>query len=157
MTRDTAPTWGILADVDGDGLRELLHAQPDGLIRCFDVRVPRSSCATCPPGTSRVAAPASDRDPSRWLIDLKCPVSRVAAADLDDDGREELVLGGSDGYLSALAERSGKARVLWRVPLGSPVGEPVLADLDGDNHAEILVTTEAGRLYCLRGQGSAGN
>jgi hypothetical protein len=79
----------------------------------------------------------------------------MAAADLDGDGREELVLGGSDRYLSALAERSGKARVLWRVPLGSRVGEPVLADLDGDNYAEILVTAEAGRLYCLRGQGSA--
>jgi hypothetical protein len=156
MTRDTAATWGILADVNGDGVRELLHAQPDGLIRCFDPRVSRSSCATCSPGTSPVGAPALDRDPSRWLIDLKRPASRMAAADLDDDGREELVLGGSDGYLSALAERSGKARVLWRVPLGSRVREPVLADLDGDNHAEILVTAEAGRLYCLRGQGSAG-
>jgi hypothetical protein len=155
MTRDTAATWGILADVDGDGVRELLHAQPDGLIRCFDARILRSSCATCPHGTTLAGAPASDGDPSRWLIDLKRPVSRMAAADLDDDGREELVLGGSDGYLTTLGERSGKARVLWRVPLGGHVGEPVLADLDGDNHAEILVTTEAGSLYCLRGPGSA--
>jgi hypothetical protein len=27
----------------------------------------------------------------------------------------------------------------------------VLADLDGDDRAEILVGTEAGRLFCLRG------
>jgi outer membrane protein assembly factor BamB len=155
MTRDTAGTWGILADVDGDGVREFLHAQPDGLIRCFDARVPRSRCATCSPGTSPAGAPAPEGDPARWSIELKRPASRMAAADLDDDGREELVLGGSDGNLYALAERSGKVRVLWQVPLGSRVGEPVLADLDGDNHAEILVTTEAGRLYCLRGQGSA--
>ena len=79
----------------------------------------------------------------------------MTAADLDGDGRQELILGGSDGNLYALAERSGQVRVLWRLPLGSRVGEPVLADLDGDNHAEILVTTEAGRLHCLRGDGSA--
>ena len=79
----------------------------------------------------------------------------MAAADLDGDGRQELVFGGSDGNLYALAERSGQARILWKVPLGRRVGEPVLADLDGDNRAEILVTTEAGRLYCLRGEGSA--
>ena len=50
-TRDTAGTWGILADVDGDGWSEFVHAQPDGVIRCFDVGAPRSRCATCPPGT----------------------------------------------------------------------------------------------------------
>jgi len=149
MTRDTAGTWGILTDVDGDGIREFLHTQPDGLIRCFDARAARSRCATCPPGKPVASDPNSAGDPSRWSIDLKRPVSRMAAADLDDDGRQELVLGCSDGNLYALAERSGQARVLWKVPLGSRVGEPVLADLDGDNRAEILVTTEAGRLYCL--------
>ena len=155
MTRDTAGTWGILADVDGDGLSEFVHAQSDGLIRCFGVGAPRSRCATCPTGTPVASDRNSDVDPCRWSIDLKRPVSRMTAADLDGDGRQELVLGGSDGNLYALAERSGQVRILWKLPLGSRVGEPVLADLDGDNHAEILVTTEAGRLHCLRGDGSA--
>ena len=48
LTRDTAGTWGILADVNGDGTSEFLHVQPDGLVRCFDARAPRSRCATCP-------------------------------------------------------------------------------------------------------------
>jgi hypothetical protein len=156
MTRDTAGTWGILVDVDGDGVSEFVHAQPDGLIRCFDVRVPRSRCATCPPGTTVASDPNPAGDPCRWSIDLKRPVSRLTAADLDDDGRQDLVLGCSDGSLYALAERSGQVRILWSVPLGSRVGEPVLADLDGDNHAEILVSAEVGRLYCLRGERSAG-
>jgi outer membrane protein assembly factor BamB len=155
MTRDTAGTWGILADVDGDGLSEFVHAQSDGLVRCFGVGAPRSRCATCPTGTPVASDRNSDVDPCRWSIDLKRPVSRMTAADLDGDGRQELVLGGSDGNLYALAERSGQVRILWKLPLGSRVGEPVLADLDGDNHAEILVTTEAGRLHCLRGDGSA--
>ena len=80
----------------------------------------------------------------------------MAAADLDADGRQELVLGSCDGNLYALAERSGGARVLWSVALGRRVGEPVLADLDGDDRAEILVGTEAGRLYCLSGDRATG-
>jgi outer membrane protein assembly factor BamB len=152
MTRDTAGTWGILADLDGDGLSEFIHAQPDGLIRCFGVGTIRSLCAACPPGTPASSVPPANADACRWSIDLKQPVSRMAAADLDGDGRHELVLGCSDGKLYALAERAAQGRILWTVPLGSRVGEPVLADLDGDSHAEILVTAEAGRLYCLGGE-----
>jgi hypothetical protein len=156
MARDTASPWGILADLDGDGGSEYVHAQPDGVIRCFDVRDPRPRCATCPPGTPDAGGSSSGGDPCRWLLDLKRPVSRMAAADLDDDGRQELVLGSSDGNLYALAERAGEARVLWKVTLGRWVGEPVLADLDGDHHAEILVGAVDGRLYCLRGDRAAG-
>jgi hypothetical protein len=151
MTRDTAGTWGILADLDGDGAGELVHAQPDGLIRGFGVGLPRSRCATCPPRTPGASDAAPEADPCRWSIDLKSPVSRMVAADLDGDGRQELILGSSDGNLYALAERSGRAQILWTVALGRRVGEPVLADLDGDHRAEILVSTEAGRLYCLQG------
>jgi hypothetical protein len=156
MTRDTAGTWGILADLDGDGGSEFVHAQPDGVIRCFDVGALRPRCATCPPGTPAAIDSPSVVDPCPCSLDLKRPVSRMAAADLDDDGRQEIVLGASDGNLYALAERSGEARVLWKVPLGSRVGEPVLADLDGDNHAEILVSAGDGRLYCLRGDSAVG-
>jgi hypothetical protein len=156
MTRDTAGAWGILADLDGDGASEFIHAQQDGLIRCFGVGDPRSRCATCPPGTPSASERNSDVNPCRWSLDLMRPVSRMVAADIDADGRQELVLGSSDGNLYALAERSGQGRVFWRVALGRRVGEPVLADLDGDNRAEIVVAAESGLLYCLRGGGSAG-
>jgi hypothetical protein len=156
MTRDTAGTWGILADGDGDGLSEFAHVQPDGLLRGFGVASLRPRCATCPPEAPVASGRDAEVDPSRWSFDLKRPVSRLAAADLDGDGRQELVLGCADGNLYALAERSGQCRILWKVALGSRVGEPVLADLDGDDRAEVLVTAEAGRLYCLQGDDSAG-
>jgi hypothetical protein len=63
----------------------------------------------------------------------------------------ELLFGGDDGALHALAERDGKPRLLWSVPIGRRVGEPVLADLDGDGRPEILVAAEDGKLYCLKG------
>jgi hypothetical protein len=71
---------------------------------------------------------------------------------LDADGRFELLFGGADGKLHALAERAGKPQLLWSVTLGRRVGEPILADIDGDGHGEILVPVEDGRLYCLRGR-----
>ena len=88
----------------------------------------------------------------RWHLDLGRPISRLVAADLDGDGRMEVLFGGDDGKLHALVERDGKPRLLWSVGLGRRVGEPVLADLDGDGRPEVLVAAEDGRLYCLKGK-----
>ena len=76
----------------------------------------------------------------------------MAAADLDADGRMEVLLGGDDGSLHALGERYGKAKLLWSVSLGRRVGEPVLTDLNDDGQPEILVTVDNGRLCCLKGK-----
>jgi outer membrane protein assembly factor BamB len=148
MTRDTAGKWGQFVDVDGDGRREVLHAQPDGVIRCFTPR-PSARCPTCPPDAAAAGGQGNDQ---RWHLDLGRPVSRLIAADLDGDGRTEVLFGCEDGKLHALGERDGKPRLLWSVALGRRVGEPVLADLDGDGRPEILVAAEDGRLYCLKGR-----
>jgi hypothetical protein len=148
MTRDTAGRWGQFVDFDGDGYREILHAQPDGVLRCF-TPTPSVQCPTCPPDKSPVADKTSAQ---RWQFDPTRPVSRLIAADLDNDGRMEVLFGGDDGNLHALGERDGKSALLWSVALGRRVGEPVLADLDGDNKPEILVTVGDGRLCCLKGK-----
>jgi outer membrane protein assembly factor BamB len=147
MTRDTAGKWGQFVDVDGDGRREVLHAQPDGVIRCLTPR-PSARCPTCPPDAAPAGGNGSDQ---RWHLDLGRPVSRMIAADVDGDGRTEVLFGCEDGRLHALGERDGKPRLLWSVVLGRRVGEPVLADLDGDGRPEVLVAAEDGRLYCLKG------
>jgi hypothetical protein len=146
MTRDTAGRWGQFVDLDGDGRREVLHAQPDGVLRCF-TPTPKARCPTCPADKS---AKKNAVNVERWQLDMARPVSRMIAADLDYDGRMEVLFGGDDGHLHALAERDGKPRLLWSVALRRRVGEPVLADLDGDSRPEILVTVENGRLYCLK-------
>ncbi|HEY7311865.1 MAG TPA: hypothetical protein VH643_21050 [Gemmataceae bacterium] len=147
MTRDTAGTWGQFVDIDGDGEREVLHAQPDGLLRCFSFSS-SGRCPTCPAD----APPAKNKESRpRWQLDLGRPISRMIAADLQGDGRMALLFGGADGKLHALGEQEGKPRLLWSVSLGRRVGEPVLTDLDGDGRPAILVTTEDGRLYCLKG------
>lgn len=145
MTRDTAGKWGQFVDVDGDGRREVIHVQPDGVLRCFAPR-PSAHCPSC-----LLDATAAD-DGERWQLDMGRPVSRLIAADLDGDGQMEVVFGGEDGKLHALGERDGKPQRLWSIALGRRVGEPVIVDLDGDGRPEILVTAEDGKLYCLKGQ-----
>ncbi|MBI3866607.1 MAG: hypothetical protein HY290_32395 [Planctomycetia bacterium] len=146
MTRDTAGKWGQLVDLDGDGRREIVHAQPDGVLRCFTPGPP-ARCPTCP---ADAALPEGKGNEQRWEFDPGRPVSRMIAADLDGDGRQELLFGCDDGKLHALGERDGKPRLLWSVPLGRRVGEPILVDLAGDGRPQILVTAEDGKLYCMK-------
>jgi hypothetical protein len=146
LTRDTAGTWGQVTDLDGDGRPEVLHAQPDGLLRCFTPAA-HARCPSCPADAPLPRGKGSQR----WQLDLGRPVSRMIAADLEGDGRMAVLFGGEDGKLHALGERLGKPRLLWSVPLGRRVGEPVLADLDGTGRPAVLVTAEDGRLYCLKG------
>jgi outer membrane protein assembly factor BamB len=150
MTRGTGGAWGLAADVDGDGRQEVLHVQPNGTIRCFAPGATEAKCPSCPPDAPLSAVNRAGRQ--RWEMAIGRPVSRLAGADVDGDGRHEALFGGSDGKLYALGERDGRPRVLWSVPFGRRVGEPVIADVDGDGQAEILVTVEDGRLYCLKGR-----
>jgi outer membrane protein assembly factor BamB len=148
MTRDTGGAWGLAVDVDGDGKQEVLHVQPDGVIRCFEPAATAEKCPSCPAEAPLTAINHGGRQ--RWEIDMHRPLSRLAAADLDGDGRLEALFGCADGKLYALGERNHRPHLLWSVPLGRRVGEPVIADVDRDGKAEILVPVEDGRLYCLR-------
>ena len=91
-----------------------------------------------------------------------------AVADINGDGKNEIVVGSSDGYINAL-KFTGKTkapyRLLWRQPGWGAFGlyssdgmTPVLADLDGDGRYEVLIGTyqrdKGAGLACLNGDGS---
>jgi hypothetical protein len=149
MTRDTGSGHGIGADLNGDGEPEFLHPQADGLIRCFALNAGAGKCESCPPEEKLDAH--NHGGVERWHYAMKRPVSRMLAADLDGDGKLDVLFGGSDGKLHALSERDGKPQLLWSIDLGRRVGDPILADLNGDGRGEILVPVEDGKLYCLEG------
>lgn len=74
--------------------------------------------------------------------------SPAAAADLDGDGKVEVVYGtmnarGGDGHVNVLDGRSGA--LLWtaRVP-GHVQSEPALVDLNGDRTLDVIVTNWMG-------------
>src|SRR5207237_142425 len=100
LTRDTGGAWGLLADLDGDGKQEALSVQPDGLIRCFAPEAAGERCPRCPPEAMLTEANHAGRP--RWELDRKGPVSRLIGADLDGDGRWEVLFGDRHG-LHALA------------------------------------------------------
>jgi hypothetical protein len=148
LTRDTTPTaHPALADLDGDGKLEIVIAQPDGLLRAFDSEPLPQKCPSCPPDQPLTEVNHSGR--LRWEFQLTPPVSDLAAADLDGDGKVEVLAGTGNGQFCALKETQDACKLAWCVHLDRTVGAPILADVNGDGQAEILVATEDGMVHCL--------
>ncbi|HEY5998826.1 MAG TPA: S8 family serine peptidase [bacterium] len=65
----------------------------------------------------------------------------LAAADLEGDGRTEVILNEVTAGMVRVIEASGAVR--WTLPLGTefPLGAPSIADVDGDGVQEIVLST----------------
>jgi outer membrane protein assembly factor BamB len=154
LTRDTtARSHAGIGDLDGDGKLEIVTSQADGLLRAFSAEAADAICPSCLPGQEPNVDTRAGH--TRWEYKLNGPLSDFASADLDGDGRHELLVGSGDGSLHALEEVNGKCTVLWKYDFNSPVGSPVVADLDADGSAEILVPVADGYLHCLTAAKSA--
>ncbi len=102
-------------------------------------------------GVFHCAGVESGRD--RWTLDLGVLAiypSRVTAADVDGDGRDNFLVGLSNGELMALDEEDQKGVILWKTTLDAPILETRMADLDGDGLADIIVETDEGRIHVFR-------
>jgi hypothetical protein len=86
------------------------------------------------------------------------PVARLsdavpAVADVDGDGKCEIVFADFDGIMHCL---SGDGSVKWTQELRggvSGMGGAGICDLDGDGRKEIVVGDRGGKVWCLNGQG----
>ena len=85
-----------------------------------------------------------------WKQRVGEEVNAVCAADVDGDGRPE-VLVGSDCFYLYLLDEHGKER--WRRNLGAPVQQVMVNDLDGD--AKIVAGCEDGSVWVLDGDSAA--
>ncbi len=73
--------------------------------------------------------------------------SPALAADVNGDGRSEVVAMSGAGILSAL-QVNGKQAEGWPLASGAgAVGAPVIADLDGDGFLELVATDNVDRLW----------
>ncbi|MSP56482.1 MAG: hypothetical protein EXR69_12905 [Myxococcales bacterium] len=150
----------VLADLDGDGIHEILIADSGGLIHAVDGT-----------GNELEGWPVqTDIDP-RWHADQPASaeieplhegaISTVAVGDIDADGILEVVLGTGNGSIYAW-EPDGSLKdgfpfsILGRTPEETTrattwdngiAAAVVLEDLDGDGKLEIIAAAMDQRLY----------
>jgi outer membrane protein assembly factor BamB len=142
-----------LALVRSDG--SLAWRRELGLWRLF----PGSSALLGPPGESwgvasagvdgRVRVHELDTGRERATRRLPLPAApAVAAADLDGDGRDELLVGCADDRLRCLDGATLEER--WSLRLDAPVGRLAIGDVDGDGLLDAAAATADGRVHVLR-------
>lgn len=163
-----------IADVDGDGVREFVL--PGNVYDCgadpyqslyYDVwllRADRTRWAGA--GWDWTAIPAQGASGVPLSEDyevIQSIAANVVAADLDRDGRAEILLPSYDGKLHAWwLDRTEHHAWPYVIPGAGFhfASEPVVADLDNDGFAEVLFTSwgqngngESGRLHVLNHRG----
>jgi outer membrane protein assembly factor BamB len=127
-----------VGDVDGDGSTEIIIPGQTGVVHCFS---------------------AAGR--LRWQFSLTGTVpefpggnycGRPRLADLNGDGRAEVLVGDHEGWLTCL---DGGGSLLWRVLLPDSLHvAPCVHDVDGDGSPEVLIPCANGRFYCLAADGA---
>ncbi len=123
-----AASGACWADADRDNRRELFVGVQDGL------------CCLDPDGTVI------------WRTTGDAVVHVPRVADLDGDGRLEVIAGTNRGDLLCLEAATGALR--WRVEAGNmPEDPPGLADLDGDGVLDVVLTGHGQRIDCYSGRG----
>jgi hypothetical protein len=132
------------ADANGDGALDVALGGRFGDLTVFDGVTGAVVRRSCLRGGEVVglAEAASGANCQEGLT-----LSSVAVADVDGDGLEEWVVGGSDGWLYAVRASDG-GRV-WSLGLRYAVGDPAVADTDQDGRAEVLVATADSRLVLV--------
>ncbi len=166
-------------DVDGDGLSELFGASGYGVFRVSgtgELVYMRNTGDDYPGGVAladtdedgKVEVYAASRyDNFLWRFDaasgepawkapLNAPVdvysaTGLAVGDISGDGRDEIVLGDTAGYVYAF---SCTGALLWTFQTHDKVHSAItLGDVTGNGTAEVLAASGDHYLYCLDGQG----
>ena len=149
-----------VGDLDGDGLPDIvvgygstLDTTHGGGFRAYKNNGPAAS----PVFTLLWDRPSLDRDPNPGHLD---PVmSSPAIADLDGDGKVEVIVGGLDENIYVVNGATGLDKPGWPVWNKDTVfSSPAIFDLDGDGKLDVIIGGDAafangGQLHALRYDG----
>ncbi|MEO6462164.1 MAG: FG-GAP-like repeat-containing protein, partial [Candidatus Eisenbacteria bacterium] len=121
-----------LADMDGDGLRDVVINTTNGLVKVYK-------------GTTGALLPAWTS--VRYSTTSGASESSPVVADIDGDGQNEVVVGGEDANLYAF-DNDGSLMAGFPIHLNGEVrGTPTVWDLDHDGMTEILVSCWDKQVY----------
>lgn len=137
-------TTGEAVDFDGDRKPDLLGTTADGTLRVYR-------------GTGTVGQPSVDAGTtigSGWNS-----ITRITVADIDNDGKTDLVGRGADGGLYAYLNKGPADFSGARVTIGSGwqgVTRVVTGDFNGDRKTDLLGQGSDGTLYAYLNTGTPG-
>ena len=104
----------------------------------------------------RISADRTSSSPSsltlKLAVQLYAYYGSVVVADVDGDGRPEILINSYDGFYCL----SGTGDIKWRSYTSGQGGTtPAIGDIDGDGKMEIVVAGDySNRLYCLSASGA---
>ncbi|XP_073063024.1 protein DEFECTIVE IN EXINE FORMATION 1-like isoform X2 [Primulina eburnea] len=117
-----------VVDLDGDGNLDILVGTSFGLFYVLDHK-----------GKHR----------EKFPLEMAEIQGAVVAADINDDGKIELVTADSHGNVAAW---TAQGKVIWETHVKSLVPQgPSIGDVDGDGHTDVVVPTLSGNIYVLSG------
>ncbi|XP_052172966.1 protein DEFECTIVE IN EXINE FORMATION 1 [Diospyros lotus] len=118
-----------VVDLDGDGNLDILVGTSYGLFYILDHK-----------GKVR----------EKFPLEMAEIQGAVVAADINDDGKIELVTTDTHGNVAAW---TAQGKVIWETHLKSLVPQgPSVGDVDGDGHTDVVVPTLSGNIYVLSGK-----
>ena len=85
-----------------------------------------------------------------WQQRIGEEVRDLVVADVNGDGRPEVVAGSDCFYLYLFSEDGTEQ---WRRNLGAPVQQVMMTDLRGDGHQDVVATCEDGSVWAVNGDG----
>jgi hypothetical protein len=135
----------VVGDINGDGFDDIVACDELGVVYAWNRDGSEVLDGDSNPGTQGVFY---------RLPGCSFQYSTPALADVDGDGRDEVVVGTQGDELYILDD-DASVMTGWPFALGSDVsGSVAVADLDDDGDLEVVVNTYLGSAYALHHDGS---